>query len=193
MTMRRARGFTLVELMVVVAIVALVAGVAARMYSRGSRGEAAPSFARSLMSVVLEARHQALTLGRTTRVTLAPPAAGKAAMTVATAVWDGTQWAPQNTLSVPTAVQLCNPDKTVVLGATASPSCPLGSGVANTVCFMPNGRVRLVDEATGCPTTSQSGYTGATLYVTSTTATDNKKFKVVIWGLTGMPKLMDTW
>lgn len=187
MRARRHTAFTLVELMIVVAIIGLVGSLAARLYSRGVRGEAAPSFARTLMSTMLEARHTALTLGRASRVTLTP---GTPAMRVVTDQWDPSTstWVTQGTVWVPSSLQLCQPDASVQLGSV-SPACPITTSSTNIVCFAPNGRVNLV--AANCPTTSPSNGTGATLYF-STTAGD-KKYRLVVWGLTGMPKLIDQW
>jgi prepilin-type N-terminal cleavage/methylation domain-containing protein len=185
----RRRGFTLVELMVVVTIVGLVAALAARMYSRGVTGETAPAFARSLMSTLLEARHSALALGRATRVTLTP---SSPAMRVVSEAWDPTsgRWLVQTTLSVPTSLQLCTPDASVQLGAV-TPVCPLPATQTTQVCFAANGRVNLAAASVGCPTTSPSSGTGSTLYVRSSRG--DKKYRLVIWGLTGMVKMIDQW
>jgi len=183
----RRRGFTLVELMAVVTIVGVVAALAARMYSRGVSGEAAPGFARSLTSTMLEARHSALALGRATRVKLMPQTSGMRAITEA---WDPTSatWLPQMGLAVPSSLLLCAPDALAQLGPV-TPSCPLLQ--ITYVCFAPNGRVNLTTSSTACPTSSPSIGTGATLYVRSTNG--DKKYRFVIWGLTGMVKLIDQW
>ena len=54
---RHIRGFTLVELMVVIVIIAGVTLAGMRIYSRGVRGEKAPAFARAMLGLALEARH----------------------------------------------------------------------------------------------------------------------------------------
>jgi len=58
------------------------------------------------------------------------------------------------------------------------------------LCFFPNGRVTLRSD-TNCPTTSPVTGGGVTLYFDNKSA--DKKYKVVVWGLTGMAKLIDTW
>lgn len=188
----RAAGFTLVELMVVVAIVGIVGALAARMYSKGARGETAPAFARNLMSTMLDARHLAVTLGQPVSVTL-NGAGSPSPMTVWTAAYDPTTttWKRQSTLALPTSVVLCTPANTVTLGTIASPVCPLSG--TNTLCFYPNGRADLPPSG-ACDTTSRTSGSGATLYLTTN---DNnqyaKKYQLPIWGLTGMTKLVDQW
>ncbi len=188
MRARRTGGFTLVELMVVVAIVSVVGALAARMYSKGVRGESAPAFTRTLMSTVMDARHMALTLGRMTRVTLAPAASTSTpAMTVTTDAYDPTvpTWVTQTKVSMPTSMQFCTPQSGI---STSTPTCPMSS--ANVLCFWPNGRVSLQSSAT-CATTSPSAPTGATLFLENTAG--DKKYKLFVWGLTGMTKTVDQW
>src|SRR6516225_8405394 len=67
---RRDGGFTLVELMVVVALMTVVAALAIRMMSRASRGERAPAFARSVLAMAHRARQTAIINGRPTRITI---------------------------------------------------------------------------------------------------------------------------
>ena len=68
----------------------------------------------------------------------------------------------------------------------AAPGGPLM--VATPICFSPNGRV---NQLATCPTTSQSTGNGATIFFD--TKAGDKKYRLVVWGLTGMPKLMDQW
>jgi prepilin-type N-terminal cleavage/methylation domain-containing protein len=189
---RRHSGFTLVELLIVVALIAITGMLAARLYSRGVRGEAAPSFTRSLMSTVLDARHAALTLGRPTRLTLNPtPTTASTRMAVTTDVYDppSSTWITQSTIWVPAGLQLCKPDSSG-LGAV-TPVCPLTTGVDNLICFSPNGHVNLAGASTTCSTSNATSFTNANLYVGSQDGA--KKYRIVIWGLTGMAKLLDQW
>jgi len=178
--------------MVVVAIVGIVGGLAARMYSKGARGETAPAFARNLMSTMLDARHLAVTLGQPVSVALngAQSSGTAAPMTVVMSSYDAASstWKRQTTLALPSTLELCTPAGAVNLGASATPVCPLSG--TNTLCFYPNGRTTLLTSGT-CQTTSVSSGTGATLYVA--TYDQTKKYQLPIWGLTGMTKVIDQW
>ena len=181
---RRAAGFTLVELMTVVAIIGIVAALAARFYSKGARGETAPAFARGVLSSVNDARHMALVLGRPTSITL-----DGANKRIVTSAYDTTTstWKAQSALALPSTLQLCTPASSVQFG-TVTPSCPFST--TSVICFSPNGRVNMPASGT-CATTSPSTDTGATIYVATKAA--DKKFRILVWGLTGMAKVIDTW
>ena len=184
---RRARGFTLVELMVVVTIIAIGAALASGMYARGVRGEKAPALARSLVAVLLDARHSAVALGRATRVQLLPTTP---AMQLVVDEWNPTTatWTTQSLVAVPSGLELCQPDAAPHLG-TVTPICPMTS--ESVLCFSPNGHVNLTDASTPCSTGLPSAGTGATLYVASRSL-DNR-YRIIIWGLTGLTKLGATW
>src|SRR5262249_13617983 len=64
------KGFTLVELMVVVALMTVVAALAIRIMSRASRGERAPAFARSVLAMAHRARQGAMINGQPTKLTI---------------------------------------------------------------------------------------------------------------------------
>jgi prepilin-type N-terminal cleavage/methylation domain-containing protein len=184
----RHSGFTLVELMTVVCIVAIVGALAARMYSRGVRGEAAPGFARTMMATMLDARHSAMVLGRTTRVTLSP---ASPAMTVLTETYDpnSTNWVKQSTLSMPSSMRFCTPPSGggIQIG-TQTPTCPMTA--ATVLCFYANGRVDVPSNGT-CQISSPTTGSGATIYFG--TNDSGKKYRMWVWGLTGMVKMVDQW
>jgi type II secretion system protein H len=182
---RRQSGFTLVELMVVVAITGVVAALAARMYSRGVRGESAPAFTRSMMATLMDARHMAVTLARPVGLTLD---GSKGVVTTAAYDPNTTTWLQQSTVSLPSTMRLCTPASSAQIGSTVTPTCPFSG--SNTICFWPNGRVVLITSGR-CPTTSPSTASGATVYLE--TYAGDKNYRLVIWGLTGMVKLIDQW
>src|SRR5438132_12706602 len=95
---RRAEAaFTLIELMIVVAIIVTVTTLAVRVYSKGRRGELGTAFARQALIRTREARQRSLAQGTVTRLRLAPgrdtsalvveerPATGRAWVAVSTA------------------------------------------------------------------------------------------------------------
>lgn len=182
---RTTSGFTLTELMVIVAIIGVVAALAARMYSGGVRGETAPAFARSVMATLGEARHMAVALGKRTRVTLAANP-----MRLDTDSYEPTTstWMNQASLRLPSTLQLCAPDTTTAqIGTTVTPSCPLTT--STTLCFSSTGRLTI--PSSGDCTSTTAAMTSATLFFD--TIKGDKKYRVVIWGLTGMAKVIDTW
>jgi prepilin-type N-terminal cleavage/methylation domain-containing protein len=179
-----AKGFTLVELLVVMAIMAGVGAMAIGLLSR--RGDKVPAFSRSLLSTVQEARQVALTQHQATRVYIdatSPPTFESQRLTAA----NGTTWVSIGGLNrVPKDIEICEP-KTGPQLTTVSPTCPLAA--ARAICFAATGRVT-VSSDTNCPGTGSGG----TLYLKSDEGSNNpKKYKVVVWGLTGMAKLMDRW
>jgi len=82
---------------------------------------------------------------------------------------------------------LAYPDASTVITTKATPTCPIAS--TTYICISPNGYVNKVDDG-ACNDSVGSG-TGATLYMQTSDA--QTKYKVMIWGLTGLPKLVDTW
>jgi prepilin-type N-terminal cleavage/methylation domain-containing protein len=199
----RERGFTLIELMVVVTIIATVGALGAVMLRGAVSSAAAPSFARSLITVMHAARHAAITTSRTARVRIVPAANGVGATFVSEGLDPAdatkTTWQANGTTQSPVRVDICDLATGVSL-ATATPGCPIGAAANTILCFSPNGRVNLTDTSTACPGTGSAAATnpttgtGATLYFRGVqNGNQQNKYKIVVWGLTGLPKLIDSW
>ena len=184
----KERGFTLVELMTVVTIVGLTMALAA-MSLKPNRGEQARSFARLLLGVCHEARQSAMSQRQTSRLRLPLPAStGISSVRLETRdPANSANWLPLGgTVQLPHDVQLCAPEAVAQLGP-ATTSCPIAA--AKDVCISPSGAVTVLNAPGACD--DNAGGTGATLYVR--TADGKTKYKVVIFGLTGLPKVMDQW
>jgi prepilin-type N-terminal cleavage/methylation domain-containing protein len=180
------RGFTLVELLVVIAILAGVAAAAVGMYSRSQLGERAPAFARGLLQAVHEARQSALSLSQTTRLTFVSGIGG----------WVNSQYLQPGTANtwlalastrVPDIIEICQAQAGPQLAAT---TVTCGAGQTTRLCFAPSGAATLSTDGV-CP----GAGAGATFYLRTAEGTlvNVKHYKLVVWGLTGLPKLVDTW
>jgi prepilin-type N-terminal cleavage/methylation domain-containing protein len=180
---RGRAGFTLTELMVVVAILAIAVGVAARVSSKAPRSDRAAAFARTMVQSAHEARQAALTFGQPTRLRVV-----SASSQLVSERFDsvsGTWVTLGGVIQAPGGVQLCDTAATPVL-TTSSPACP--TTIDSRVCFGTNGRVTYTTTDTCDPS---SAGTGATLY--AQTLNGAQKYKLVLYRLTGMPKIMDQW
>jgi prepilin-type N-terminal cleavage/methylation domain-containing protein len=188
----RARGFTLVELLVVVAICALVAAMAGSSM-RSTRGEKATSFSRALVSHVNLVRHTAMAQQQPARLVAQLEPSNRVVYQLVSQVWSPQTSTFQDigaTLNAPVDVQICSADTGATVGTGTPTICPLSSSFA--LCFLASGAVYVqTPGATTCPTAAPAWGYGATIYVR--TSTGDKHFKLPIYGLTGMAKLKDQW
>ncbi|HEY7956440.1 MAG: Tfp pilus assembly protein FimT/FimU [Polyangia bacterium] len=196
----RRRGFTLIELMVVVAIIAGVTTAGMVMYGKAVRGDKAPGFARSLVGMINQARQAAITSGGYSRLALTIGTSGAASTlscqqqdpkltAVSTNISAVTTWVDLGgTMAAPNDVEFCAVSAATNL-TTLTPSCPATTAV--NLCFAPSGWVTVSNNDT-CPgTVGATNPSGATLYVS--TLDGDKHYKVMIFGLTGLPRLTDQW
>ena len=190
--------------MVAVAIVSTVGAMGTVVYRRAVSGSTSPAFARSFVTLVHEARHRAMTLGRTARLRIVPPASTGLATVISSEVLDpadatNSTWLVNTRTSAPLRIEFCQPAVGVSL-VSATPTCPITTAMTPLLCIAPNGRASLAATGGTCPgtgsaTASQpSTGTGATIYFRGTQELRNDvRYKVVVWGLTGLPKLVDQW
>jgi prepilin-type N-terminal cleavage/methylation domain-containing protein len=187
--LHRTSGFTLIEIMTVVSIIAITAALAVRMMSRNTRGEMAPGFARTVLSTAHQARQAAIVDGRPVRLTVQKGTTTTRLLSEIQQA-DGT-WVKLDGLEPATrGIEFCDPDAAATL-TSATPTCP--ASLDTEISFSKSGTC---GSYFGCVT--KQGTTvianptsGATIYFR--TIDDQKHYKVVIWGLTGLPRLFDTW
>lgn len=184
--LRRNRAFTLVELMVVIVLMGGVTAMGLVMYSRGNRGDKMASFARAMVNVAHQTRQTAVASGLQTRIRLDPTGPQMRLTAETQDPNNAGAWAPiAGTVAIPAGAQFCATSASPQL-TVATPSCPLAAAI--NICFMPNAQVSVTTTAT-CP--GASPRTGATIFFRTTD--DAKHYKLVLWGLTGLPRLMDRW
>src|SRR5215831_7878498 len=122
----RDGGFTLVELMVVVALMTVVAALAIRVMSKASRGERAPAFARSVLAMAHRARQTALINGRPTRITISATGTSSS-ITSEMMQPDGTTWQKlDGTDGMEHGVEVCDaqPGRNTSAWPTSGLNCP---------------------------------------------------------------------
>jgi prepilin-type N-terminal cleavage/methylation domain-containing protein len=193
------RGFTLVELLTVVTIIGGVTSLGLLMYARIARGDKAPAFARSILALVHEARQAATSNGRTTRITVDNTNGMSAESHLCTGTAcdnTPTNWTSLSMLTrAPSDIELCTPRSGVIL-TSAAPTCG-GAGGIYYFCFRPDGFTWMSGKGGDCtqPVMSNLGAT-LSIHTTDLGANNNNQgshhYKVIVWGLTGMPKLIDT-
>jgi prepilin-type N-terminal cleavage/methylation domain-containing protein len=177
---RRSSGFTLVELMIVVAIVAITGFIGISAYQRGARSEQTPAAARSLYGMISEARHAALALGQPTRVTIGSTSVVTEQRSPAT----GTYTQEIAKYRFPKGVVPCTPKAGAILTTASGVVCPISATA--WVCVAAGGQTTLSADGT-CP----GATSGATLFIRSLEGL--QPFKIPIYGLTGLAKLIDKW
>ena len=168
----RQRGFTLIELMIVVALLATVAGMGVWTLSGSIRNQQVSEFARGIEFAMIRARSETIADNFQRRMSCtATDCQIQIASTTGMgtpAQWNNGDWKA----SGGTQSQVWAIDAATDIGTTNPGGGPLG--VAKTVTFFPDGTA-----------------TPATIFVQDVRGI--QKYKVFVYRATGMARIVDAW
>ena len=193
---RRARGFTLPELMAVVTIVGVMGAIAMATMSRSGDAENSAAYARSLEFAMMNARAGAISDGfqRRLNCTLSSTLgkcvverATLAGMYPLTTAWSSSTPVVEQIISGGTRATLWN--VTTTLDTTTSNAG--GSQVTGTkyIYFRPDASICDQMYPTACTLAN-----GMTVYISDTkNLGKSNEYKLWVYGNTGMPRLVNEW
>jgi prepilin-type N-terminal cleavage/methylation domain-containing protein len=170
------RGFTLVELMIVVAIVGILSGVALFALAPTGNAQDAAALARSLHFAMQRARVDAASDNRQRRLSCNATLPQSCVYQMATTVGMSGTVAFQNAgdnIQAGRHAQVYNVTPTTDAGVDNSGARMSGP---QTITFYPNGTA-----------------SAATVYVSDTNATPSSKYKIFVFAGTGLARLADQW
>jgi prepilin-type N-terminal cleavage/methylation domain-containing protein len=186
----RARGFTLPELLTVVAITGVLAAIAMVSLSGSGNEQNAAALARSIQFAMLRARASALSDGsarqlqcgpKTSSQTMTATFAGCSFWVATTKGASPTAWTEESyNVQASSHALIWNITSTQTDSAASAGAVPMTSNV--NIIFYPSGVVS---------TNSNGTPTGATVFVCDKTG--NHRYKVYAFKGTGLSKLVSTW
>jgi len=178
----RRRGFTLTELMAVIAIVAVMGAIAMATLSGAGNGQNAAGLARSLELVVMGARAAAISDGFVRRVHCSLQTSGSwcSVDKATTAGAAPTAWTTESTVRANSHATVW----AVTASTDVTAQNPAHASGDRYVYVKTDGSVGDATNTT----------TGATFYVSDSGGTNTaNRYKVYVYSATGMPRLVNQW
>ncbi len=196
---RSAGGFTLAELMAVVAIVGVMGAIAMATMTRSGDAQNSAALARSLQYAMMSARNATLSDGFMRRLNCTMQTqggrciverAGSAGMTVASTAWPPNGGAQEARIDAGSHATLWN--ITLTNDATTTNAGAQASGT-RYVYFKPDGTVCDNYATPSSPTTACTS-SGFTFYVSDQKGTvTGNQYKIYVYPVTGMPRMVNKW
>ena len=192
----RRRGYTLVELMVVVVIVAVLASIAVVAWHRLHAADDADAWANVLRNAVTFARRRATATGTPYMIEVTPTTLAWCQVDAPTCAADGALSCAAATGERAGAVAAGSDAVTdayaavadvIALDGTYTPPAKTMLAGTRALFFGPNGSADLTcSHVLGATPVSATGFT---VYVHA----DSKRLRVVVYGATGRPRIVDNW